>query len=105
MLLSVPGGYDSRAPNPLLTGSLRLELLTGVCPIGLTHAGRPEVRVGSQDGRQVDSCGRLPGRRATLAGCRVALQGQRASSWEQEGSRGPLAVFSRKGGCQLEVKQ
>lgn len=53
----------------------------------------------SQDGRQVDGCGRLPGRRATLAGCRVALQGQRASSWEQEGSRGAPAgcLFKKRG--------
>lgn len=36
------------------TGGLRLELLATVCPIGLTQAGGPEVRVGGQDGRQVD---------------------------------------------------
>lgn len=44
-------------PSQPLTGGPRLELLTAVCSVGLTHAGRSEVRVGSQDGRQVDDCG------------------------------------------------
>lgn len=104
MVLSVPGCYDPRrqkrapSPRPSLTGGLRLELLTDVCPIGLTHAGRPEVGVGSQNGRQVDGCSWLLGRRVPLAGCWVALQGQRGSSWEQKGQvTAPVCLcFQRK---------
>lgn len=92
---------DRREPlaqdHPSLTGGLRLELLTVVCPIGLTHAGRPEVEMGSQDGRQVDGCSSLLGRRAPLAGCWVALQGQRGSSWEQKGQvTAPVCLSFRR---------
>lgn len=61
----------------------------------------------SQDGRQVDGWGRLPGRRAALAGCRVALQGQRASSWEQKGQGEHRlgCLFKKESGCPLEVKR
>lgn len=89
-----------RALSPPLTGGLRLELLTVVCPIGLTQAGRPEVRVGGQDGRQVDGGRGLLGGRARLAGCGVALQGQRGSSWghrEQGGRLFDLLSKENKG--------
>jgi hypothetical protein len=57
----------------LLTGGLRLELLPDIGPVGLAHAGRPEVGAGCQDGGQVVSRGVLLGRRALLAGCWIAL--------------------------------
>lgn len=113
MVLSVPGCYNPRRWRPplaqagrSLTGGLRLELLTAVCPVGSTHACRPQVGVGGQDGRQVGGCSRLFGRRAPLAGCGIALQRQRGSSWEQKSRGTALSVFSKKNGsCQPEVNK
>lgn len=106
MVLSVPGCCNPRRWRlPLaqagrsLTGGLRLELLTAVCPVGSTHACRPQVGVGGQDGRQVGGCSRLFGGRAPLAGCGIALQRQRGPSWEQKSRGTALSVclsFQRK---------
>lgn len=67
------GGRGAAVEALSLTGGLRLELLPAVGPVGLAHAGRPEVGSGRQDGRQVDGRGWLPGRQDPLAGCWAAL--------------------------------
>lgn len=54
MMLSQTDVTPKRALSPALTGGLRLELFATVRPIGLAQAGGPEVRVGGQNGRQVD---------------------------------------------------
>lgn len=67
------GGRGAPVEAFPLTGGSRLELLPAVGPVGLAHAGRPEVGSGLQDGRQVDSRGWLLKRQDPLAGCWAAL--------------------------------
>lgn len=84
---------DPEPPSPpRLTGGLRLELLSAVCPVRLAHAGRPEVGAGTQDGRQVDAPPGLLSRLDLLAGRGAALERESAPSWGRKARRRPAVL-------------